>query len=131
MTIFKIISASTWSSLKSPPISSGAGAYGDDPDSFSPTMITEDDDDDNDDIMLSGFGDVSKECSGTEFDSWSQILSEWSRDNPKQYPKFLLTLIKNGVPETFRGEVWQRITGASVQQEEIIEAYRYIIRNMP
>ena len=98
--------------------------YGDDPDSFSPTMITEDDDDDNDDIMLSGFGDVSKECSGTELDSWSQVLSEWSRDNPKQYPKILPTLIKNGVPEALRGEVWQRITGASVQQEEIIEAYR-------
>ena len=97
--------------------------YGDDPDSFSPTMITEDDDD-NEEPLLSGFGDVSKECSGTELDSWSQVLSEWSRDNPKQYPKILPTLIKNGVPEALRGEVWQRITGASVQQEEIIEAYR-------
>ena len=97
--------------------------YGDDPDSFSPTMITEDDDD-NEEPLLSGFGDVSKECSGTELDSWSQVLSEWSRDNPKLYPKILPTLIKNGVPEALRGEVWQRITGASVQQEEIIEAYR-------
>ena len=89
-------------------------------------MIT-DDDDDNEEPLLSGFGDVSKECSGTELDSWSQVLSEWSRDNPKLYPKILPTLIKNGVPEALRGEVWQRITGASVQQEEIIEAYRYII----
>ena len=41
---------------------------------FSPTMITEDDDDDNEEPLLSGFGDVSKECSGTELDSWSQVL---------------------------------------------------------
>lgn len=36
-------------------------------------------------------------------------------------------LIKSGVPEALRGEVWQRITGASMQQEEIIEAYRVLI----
>ena len=90
------------SELKSPSITSGAGGYGDDPDSFGlTTMITEEDNDDNDEPLPSGFGDVSKECSGTELDSWSQVLSEWSRDNPKQYPKSLLTLIKNGVPETF------------------------------
>ena len=52
-------------------------------------------------------------------------LSEWDRDNPKPFPKILPILIKNGVPEALRGEVWQRITGASLQQEEIIEAYRY------
>merc|ERR1719412_3435952 len=117
------LTASTWSSLKSPPSSSTT--IGDDPDS--PTMITEDDDDDNEEPLLSGFGDVSKECSGSELDSWSQVLSEWDRDNPKVYPKILPTLIRNGVPEALRGEVWQRITGASVQQEEIIEAYRVLI----
>ena len=37
-------------------------------------MITEDDDDDNEEPLLSGFGDVSKECSGTELDSWSQVF---------------------------------------------------------
>ena len=54
-----------------------------------------------------------------------KIISEWDRDNPKVYPKILPVLIKNGVPEALRGEVWQRITGASLQQEEIIDAYRY------
>ena len=54
-------------------------------------------------------------------------LSEWDRDNPKAYPKILPMLIKSGVPEALRGEVWQRITGASLQQEEIIDAYRVLI----
>merc|ERR1719412_976847 len=117
------LTASTWSSLKSPPSSSTT--IGDDPDS--PTMITEDDDEENEEPLLSGFGDVSKECSGSELDSWSQVLQEWDRDNPKVYPKILPVLIKNGVPEALRGEVWQRITGASLQQEEIIDAYRVLI----
>ena len=57
----------------------------------------------------------------------SFYFSEWDRDNPKVYPKILPVLIKNGVPEALRGEVWQRITGASLQQEEIIDAYRVLI----
>ena len=57
----------------------------------------------------------------------SLFFSEWDRDNPKVYPKILPVLIKNGVPEALRGEVWQRITGASLQQEEIIDAYRVLI----
>ncbi len=114
------LTASTWSSLKSPPT--------DEQDSLSPTIVSADDnDDDNDEPLLSGFGDVSKECSGSELDAWNQVLKEWDRDNPKIYPKILPMLVKNGVPEALRGEVWQRITGASMQQEEIIEAYRVLI----
>jgi len=119
------LTASTWSSLKSPPM---AGHHGDDADSMSPTIVLDgQDSDSNEEPLLSGFGDVSKECSGSELDSWSQVLQEWDRDNPKVYPKILPVLIKNGVPEALRGEVWQRITGASLQQEEIIDAYRVLI----
>ncbi len=49
-------------------------------------------------------------------DSWSQVLSEWDRDNPLQFPKQLPALVRQGIPEALRGEVWQRLTGASVQQ---------------
>ena len=49
-------------------------------------------------------------------DSWSQVLSDWDRDNPLLYPKQLPALVKQGIPEALRGEVWQRLTGASIQQ---------------
>ena len=49
-------------------------------------------------------------------DSWSQVLIEWDRDNPLQFPKQLPALVRQGIPEALRGEVWQRLTGASVQQ---------------
>ena len=114
------LTSATWSSLKSPPM------YSDEADN-SPPLVAMDDDEENEEPLLSGFGDVSKECSGSELDSWSQVLNEWDRDNPKVYPKILPVLIKNGVPEALRGEVWQRITGASIQQDEIIEAYRVLI----
>ena len=88
--------------------------FQDEYDSLSPTIVPDDDDDCNDEPLLSGFGDVSKECSGSELDSWSQVLQDWNRDNPKVYPKILPILIRNGVPEALRGEVWQRITGTLV-----------------
>lgn len=43
-------------------------------------------------------------------------MSEWDRDNPLQYPKQLPVLVRQGIPEALRGEVWQRLTGASIQQ---------------
>ena len=42
---------------------------------MSPTIVLDaDDSDTNDEPLLSGFGDVSKECTGSELDSWSQVL---------------------------------------------------------
>ena len=46
----------------------------DDPDSMSLTIVLDADDSENEEVILSGFGDVSKECSGSELDSWSQVL---------------------------------------------------------
>ena len=94
--------------------------------------------------MLSGFGEVSKDCSGNELEMWSQVLSEWDRQTvtsnstlstyssyslePPLLPKNLPNLVRSvGVPEALRGEVWQRMTGASGQQEEIVETYRILI----
>ena len=94
--------------------------------------------------MLSGYGEVSKDCSGDELEMWSQVLSEWDRQvaasnttssmyssisiEPPLLPKNLPPLVRSvGVPEALRGEVWQRMTGASVQQEEIVETYRILI----
>ena len=50
------------------------GHHGNNSDSMSPTIILDADDSENEEVILSGFGDVSKECSGPELDSWSQVL---------------------------------------------------------
>ena len=50
------------------------------------------------------------------------------KNSALSYPKTLLALNRTvGVPEALRGEVWQRFTGASSQQEEIVETYRILI----
>ena len=95
--------------------------------------------------MLSGFGEVSKDCPGNELEMWSQVLADWDKQiaatsnstlstyssyslEPPLLPKNLPNLVRSvGVPEALRGEVWQRMTGASSQQEEIIETYKILI----
>jgi hypothetical protein len=66
-----------------------------------------DDEDDSDceEPVLSGFGQLSKDCSGTELELWSQLLKDWDRDNPLLYPKQLPILVRMGIPEALRGEV--------------------------
>ena len=72
------------------------------------------------------FSQVSKECSGTELDLWSQVLKDWDKDNPLSYPKQLPVLVKRGIPEALRGEVWQGLTGATTQLEQIVDTYRIL-----
>lgn len=120
-------------SLKSPP-NVGGGHLTEIP---SPTLtVNEEEDSDDGEPLLSGFGEVSKECSGNELEMWSQMLQEWdrltdanpSKNSASSYPKTLHSLTRSvGVPEALRGEVWQRFTGASSQQDEIVETYRILI----
>ena len=117
------LTASTFGSIKTPPASlpSVDGAP-------SPTLTVEDDDSDNGEPLLSGFGEVSKECSENVLDMWNQVLQEWDKQPKFSVPKSLHHLVRTvGVPEALRGEVWQRMTGASFQQEEIVETYRILI----
>ncbi len=55
------------------------------------------------------------------------MLDEWNRENPLSFPRQLPSLVRRGVPEALRGEVWQRVTGASVQTDDIIETYRVLV----
>ena len=57
-------------SLKSPPVGGGGHEIP------SPTLTLNDEgeDSDNGEPLLSGFGEVSKECSGNELEMWSQML---------------------------------------------------------
>lgn len=59
------------------------------------------DDSDPDEPLLSGSGNVSKECSDELIQLWSNILIKWKK--PNQRPAGLKDLIKYGIPQTLRG----------------------------
>jgi hypothetical protein len=82
--------------------------------------------DDNDgDPIPSGTGIVSKECSASELIGWSEILPKW-HNKLDQRPKGLNPLVRNGIPEPLRGEVWQLLSGAH-QCSDLMEQYRIFL----
>ena len=54
-----------------------------------------------------------------------QVLQSWSH-GPNR-PRQLASLVQAGVPEALRGEVWQRLSGASERMESFIENYRILV----
>lgn len=74
--------------------------------------------------MLSGTGEVSKDCSADELASWAEVLDSWQFN--EQRPKLLIKLTKQGIPEALRGEVWQRLSNCDNSQE-MMDKYRLLI----
>ncbi|GAB6031470.1 hypothetical protein CHUAL_009238 [Chamberlinius hualienensis] len=85
-----------------------------------------DDDSDNDEPLLSGSGEVSKDCKEGELDSWKEVLEKW-RLNLRQRPRQLAQLVHKGIPEALRGEVWQLLSGAFENSDQLLEVYRSLI----
>ncbi|XP_051154035.1 rab GTPase-activating protein 1-like [Leptopilina boulardi] len=81
-------------------------------------------DSDGDEPMLSGTGEVSKDCSADELASWAEVLDSWQFN--EQRPKLLIKLTKQGIPEALRGEVWQRLSNCDNSQE-MMDKYRMLI----
>lgn len=73
----------------------------------------------------SGTGSVSKDCSASELIGWSEILSKWHL-KLDQRPKGLEALVKNGIPEPLRGEVWQLLSN-SQQSSDLMDQYRILL----
>jgi hypothetical protein len=94
---------------------------------FPATPSCNEDDSGYEEPVLSGFGVVSMDCSTSVLDSWYQALIKWDRDKPLKFPRQLPALVRGGIPHALRGEVWQRLTGATTNQEEIFETYRNLI----
>ena len=69
-----------------------------------PMSPMDEDEDDGEEPILSGFGSLSKDCSGTELEQWSQLLKEWDEENLLVKPKQLPVLVRRGIPEALRGE---------------------------
>ncbi|CAF0963129.1 unnamed protein product [Didymodactylos carnosus] len=80
----------------------------------------------DDEPIASGFGVVSKECSEDILDNWSDILLKW-RKNYSERPRGLQTLVRKGVPEALRGEVWQLLAGSTGKEFEMIDTYRLLL----
>ncbi|XP_015930065.1 rab GTPase-activating protein 1 [Parasteatoda tepidariorum] len=89
------------------------------------TSHDQDSESDNDEPLPSGTGEVSKECSSFELEGWAEVLQRW-RQNLKQRPKQLTPLVKRGIPEALRGEVWQLLAGC-IDDRQIVDTYKNLI----
>ncbi|CAF1416598.1 unnamed protein product [Rotaria sp. Silwood1] len=81
---------------------------------------------DDDEPMVSGFGYVSKECDEEVLGNWSDILSKW-RKNYSERPRGLQALVRRGIPEALRGEVWQLLAGSVGDENEMVNTYRLLL----
>ncbi|XP_048482097.1 rab GTPase-activating protein 1-like [Plutella xylostella] len=79
-------------------------------------------DSDGDEPLLSGTGEVSKDCEEDVLENWAQVLRSWTGPRPRA----LSQLVRVGVPEALRGEVWLRLAGVH-QNDPLMDTYRTLI----
>lgn len=77
---------------------------------------------DGDEPLLSGTGEVSRDCSQDTLDEWKPLIQDWGEKRPKA----LSTLVRMGIPEALRGSVWQRLANVE-NKSEIIDMYRVLL----
>ena len=82
---------------------------------------------DTDEPLLSGSGEVNRDCSDRVLSDWGIVLNRWRADLSKR-PTGIRALVRSGagIPDPLRGEVWQLLAGCS-DNTEMLELYRVLI----
>lgn len=86
---------------------------------------------DIDDPLPSGFGTVSKDCSEEDLEGWSEVLSLWKqssegRERETERPAGLSDLVKKGIPEALRGQVWQLLANC-LNDQSLLSQYSDLV----
>ena len=81
---------------------------------------------DGDEPLLSGSGAVSKDISDENLlENWHDVLTRWQQ-NLRTRPRQVQALVRKGIPEALRGEVWQLLAGCH-DNADMLESYRILI----
>ncbi|VDM97084.1 unnamed protein product [Thelazia callipaeda] len=94
-----------------------------------PTQLihpADDDESDSDEPLLSGSGAVNQECPEDVLDAWKKILDEWKANPEGTRPEGLADLMRNGVPDLLRGEVWQYLAKVQIDPD-LTQTYRLLL----
>lgn len=78
---------------------------------------------DGDEPLLSGTGEVPKDCPQDVLDEWNPIMSQnWDEKKPRN----LAPLVRMGIPETLRNKIWQRLANVD-NNTQLIDVYRVLL----
>eukprot|EP00795_Rhopilema_esculentum_P010495 gene10495-19207_t len=69
----------------------------------------------DDEPLLSGSGKVEKEYTEEELAGWSEMLEKWKDYQTR--PKQLVQLVRKGVPDQMRGDIWLRLADVDLDSE--------------